>query len=127
MRICIDLDGVICKLRKNNELYEELKPVDGAIQKINGLKESDHYIIIYTARRMKTHSGNTSKVIADIGKITLDWLAKYDIPYDEILFGKPWADIYIDDNAYRFKNWEDIDCEGSNLPMSHESQERGDE
>ena len=76
---------------------------------------------------MRTHSGNTAKVIADIGKTTLDWLAKYDIPYDEIMFGKPWADIYIDDNAFRFTDWDKIASDGADLPISHEKKVRGDE
>lgn len=120
MRICIDLDGVICELRGENENYKDLNPIDGAINKINKLKREGHYIIIYTARRMKTHKANQGKIIADIGKITLDWLEKYDIPYDEIYFGKPWADIYIDDNAFRFENWNNISDDGSSLPVSKE-------
>ena len=127
LRICLDLDGVICNLRKENETYENLSPVEGAIAKIKSLKSEGHYIIIYTARRMKTHNANVAKVIADIGKTTLDWLERYNIPYDEIIFGKPWADIYIDDNAMRFHNWNDIMGNGSTLPMSHESKIRGDE
>ncbi len=127
MRICIDLDGVICQLRKENETYDVLLPVEGAIEKINSLKKEGHYIIIYTARRMKTHQANTAKVIADIGKLTLDWLEKLDIPYDEIMFGKPWADIYIDDNAFRFKTWSQISEDGNSLPVSHEKLIRGDE
>jgi capsule biosynthesis phosphatase len=127
MRICIDLDGVICQLRKKNELYQDLKPIDGSIEKITKLKNNGHYIILYTARRMKTHNANTAKVIADIGKITLDWLEKYNIPYDEIMFGKPWANIYIDDNAFRFSNWDIIKEDGTNLPISNEDKIRGDE
>lgn len=120
MRICIDLDGVICELRKKDEKYEDLMPINEAINKIKELKNNNHYIIIYTARRMKTHNANIAKVVADIGKTTLDWLEKYDIPYDEIIFGKPWANIYIDDNAYRFDNWENIKGDASNLPQSNE-------
>lgn len=121
MRICIDLDGVICELRKKDEKYEDLMPINKAINKIKELKNNNHYIIIYTARRMKTHNANIAKVVADIGKTTLDWLEKYDIPYDEIIFGKPWANIYIDDNAYRFDNWESIKGDASNLPQSNET------
>jgi len=127
MRICIDLDGVICELRKDNEDYRDLLPVKSSVDKIKRLKAEGHYIIIYTARRMKTHSANTAKVIADIGKTTLDWLEKYAIEYDEIMFGKPWADVYIDDNAYRFISWDVIDADGSSLPQSHEKSIRGDE
>lgn len=127
MRICIDLDGVIAELKKEGETYYDVKPVDGAIEKIKKLKENGHYIIIYTARHMKTCNGNVAKVLAEVGQITLEWLNKYEIPYDEIVFGKPWADIYIDDNGFRFKKWDEIDDNGSNLPKSHEKSIRGDE
>jgi tRNA A-37 threonylcarbamoyl transferase component Bud32 len=48
---------------------------------------------------MKTHCGNSGKVLNDIGKITFDTLDKYGIEYDEIYFGKPYADFYIDDSS----------------------------
>ena len=116
MRICLDIDGVICHLKKNNQNYSDVLPIDGAPEKIRELKSSGHYIILHTARRMKTHNGNLGKVISDIGKVTIDWLKKYDIPYDEIYFGKPWANLYIDDNGFRFSNWEDLNGSGDNLP-----------
>ncbi len=122
MRICIDFDGVICQLKQSDsDSYEHLKPMPGAVEKLTQLKQSGHYLIIYTARRMKTHQGNLGAVIADIGRITIDWLDKNQVPYDEIYFGKPWADIYIDDNAYRFQAWAEINDDASNLPSSSES------
>jgi capsule biosynthesis phosphatase len=122
MRICIDFDGVICQLKQSDsDSYEHLKPMPGAVEKLTQLKQSGHYLIIYTARRMKTHQGNVGAVIADIGRITIDWLDKNQVPYDEIYFGKPWADIYIDDNAYRFQAWDEINDDASNLPSSSES------
>jgi aminoglycoside phosphotransferase len=48
---------------------------------------------------MKTHGGNVGRVVADISRVTLDTLDKFDIPYDEIYFGKPYANFYIDDLA----------------------------
>ncbi len=122
MRICIDFDGVICQLKQSDsDSYEHLKPMPGAVEKLTQLKQSGHYLIIYTARRMKTHQGNVGAVIADIGRVTIDWLDKNQVPYDEIYFGKPWADIYIDDNAYRFQAWDEINDDASNLPSSSES------
>ena len=125
MRICIDLDGVIANLKKEGETYGDVKPVRGSIEKIKKLKENGHYIIVYTARHMKTCKGNVGEVLAKVGHITLEWLRKYEVPYDEIVFGKPWADIYIDDNAFRFKSWDDISEDGSNLPISNEKKLRG--
>lgn len=123
MRICIDLDGVICQLKKKSgEDYATLEPVDGAVKKLQSLKKAGHYIIIYTARRMKTHQGNQGKVVADIGLLTIHWLQQHQIPYDEIYFGKPWADVYLDDNALRFEIWDDVADNGANLPTSKESQ-----
>ncbi|MCB1745036.1 MAG: capsular biosynthesis protein [Gammaproteobacteria bacterium] len=121
MRICVDLDGVICELKPAGASYADLAPVDGAVRKLRTLKAAGHYIIIFTARRMRTHNGNISRVVADVGKITLDWLERHDVPYDEILFGKPWADVYIDDNALRFHDWSRIDDSGANLPASRET------
>lgn len=121
MRICIDLDGVICELKKGNESYADLNPVPGSVDNIKHLKNEGHYIIIHTARRMKTHKSNKGRLLKDVGKITLDWLEKYNVEYDEIYFGKPWANVYIDDNAFRFETWDKIDGKGKNLPASNES------
>jgi capsule biosynthesis phosphatase len=36
--------------------------------------------------------------------IIIEWLDKHDIPYDEILVGKPWCGnegFYVDDRAVR--------------------------
>jgi len=124
MRICIDLDGVVAELKREGQTYMDVEPVPGAIEKLRKLKEADHYLILFTARHMKTTNGDVGKVLARVGKLTLDWLSKHSIPYDEIHFGKPWADIYIDDNAFRFENWEKICPQGSNLPVSNEKKLR---
>jgi capsule biosynthesis phosphatase len=121
MRICLDLDGVICSLKQPGETYMYVVPLPGAAEKIRKLREEGHYIMIQTARHMKTCDGNVGKVVARQGKTTLDWLEKHGIEYDEIFFGKPWAQVYIDDNAMRFSSWEEIDGDGSNLPTSTES------
>jgi capsule biosynthesis phosphatase len=120
MRICLDLDGVICRLREPGEQYADLQPVAGAVEKLRELRAAGHYIILATARHMKTCDGNVGKVVARQGATTLDWLARHGIEYDEIHFGKPHADVYIDDNALRFETWDRIAGDGSTLPRSHE-------
>ncbi len=126
MRICIDLDGVIAQLKGKNESYAEIIPVPGAAEKIKQLKKNGHYIIIFTARHMKTCEGNVGAVIARQGKTTLDWLAKHEIPYDELIFGKPWADVYLDDNAQRFESWDAINGNGSSFQPSSETKKELD-
>jgi hypothetical protein len=38
--------------------------------------------------------------------MTQQWLRDNDIEYDGIQMGKPVADVWIDDRAVRFTNWE---------------------
>ena len=121
MRIAIDIDGTIASLRKSSESYADIQPLPGAPEKIQALKAAGHYVILLTARHMKTCQGNVGLVVARQGRTLLDWLDRHKIPYDEIWFGKPHADIYIDDNGFRFERWSDIADDGTNLPSSHES------
>jgi len=121
MRICVDLDGVIAQLKQPGQTYADVPVVDGARERLASLRAAGHTIIIFTARHMKTCGGNAALAVARIGTQTLNWLAQHDIPYDEIQFGKPWADIYIDDNALRFQRWADVAPDGANLPRSVES------
>ena len=103
-RICFDLDNTLVSYPKIKNDYTSVVPIYNNINFLKYLKSFGHTIIIYTARRMKTHKGNVGKCICDIGKITFDTLAKFDIPFDEIYFGKPYADIYIDDLALNCSN-----------------------
>ena len=109
MRIVVDLDGTICPIRQEGEKYENLVPYPGAIEKLKSLHDSGIVIIIQTARNMETQKSNVGRVMKNIGKVTLDWLEKYGVPYDEIYFSKPNADLYIDDRAFRFSSWDAID------------------
>jgi capsule biosynthesis phosphatase len=123
MKLAIDIDGTICSFRQEGQTYAEVEPLPGAVEKLRQLKENGHYIILLTARHMKTCQGNVGLVVARQGKTLLDWLGRHEIPYDEIWFGKPQADIYIDDNGYRFQSWKDIAADGSNLPVNREKAE----
>lgn len=96
-RFCFDLDNTLVTYPKVPNDYRTVEPIYETINYLKKLKENGHTIIIYTARRMRTHGGNVGGVIADIGQITLDTLSKFEIPFDEIYFGKPYAHFYIDD------------------------------
>jgi dTDP-glucose pyrophosphorylase len=82
-RLCFDLDNTLLDQNKN-------------IDFLRFLKKEGHEIIIYTSRGMKKHKGNISAIIQDLSRETFEILEKYSIPYDEIYFGKPDADFYID-------------------------------
>ena len=99
LRICFDLDNTLFTYPVVVGDYSTVKPINKNIKLLNKLKKDGHEIIIYTARRMQTHNGNIGKVIKDIASITITTLETYNIQYDELIFGKPIADIYIDDRA----------------------------
>jgi capsule biosynthesis phosphatase len=120
MRLCFDLDGVLCHLKQEGQTYADVEPMPGAVEKIRALRAAGHQIVIATARHMKSCDHSVGKVVARQGLVTLQWLEKHGFEYDEIWFGKPHCDIYIDDNAYRFSSMEAIDDDASNLPRSNE-------
>ena len=109
LRICIDLDGTICEIRKEGETYADVKVKAGAAEKIHALRAAGHTVIINTARNMGSTGHNVGKALKNVGKMTFEWLDKNGIEYDEIFFGKPNADITIDDRVVRFQdNWNEI-------------------
>jgi capsule biosynthesis phosphatase len=99
MRICFDLDNTLVTYPTIPGDYSSVRPIEDTINMARKLHSQGHTIIIHTARRMGTHKNNVGAVIRDIGKVTFDILDKFEIPYDELIFGKPIADIYIDDRA----------------------------
>lgn len=99
LRICFDFDNTLVTFYKKHKDYTSVEPIQQNIDFLKYLKSFGHTIIIYTARKMNSSNGNIGKVLCDVGKITFDTLEKFDIPFDEIYFGKPYAHYYIDDLA----------------------------
>ena len=98
-RFCFDLDNTLVTSPEIVNDYTTVKPISKNIEILKFLKLLGHTIIINTARRMRTHHGNIGLIIKDIGEITINTLKIFDIPYDELYFGKPYAHFYIDDLA----------------------------
>ncbi|KAJ2989776.1 hypothetical protein HDV02_004775, partial [Globomyces sp. JEL0801] len=98
-RFCFDLDGTLVTFPKIEKDYDSCEAIPHNVKLVQELHAAGHHIIIQTARRMKTHSGNVGGVLKDIGPITFRTLERLNIPYDEIFFGKPWAHVYVDDLA----------------------------
>ena len=101
LTIAIDLDDTINCAKKPNEEYGNEKLQEDVIEVLRRWKKQGHYIIITTARHMNTCAGNQGKVLARQGLNTLQWLKDNDVPYDEIWWSKPHADIFIDDKGFR--------------------------
>ena len=105
--LCFDLDDTICfpnhEYSDAENKYGKAKPILPMITAIQKLHEKGNRIIIHTARRMLTHKGGVKKIESEVGNITRTWLTYYNVPYDELIFGKPYADMYIDDKGIRLE------------------------
>lgn len=102
--IVMDIDGTLCEIKSKEQSYLDVIPKFNILKKLNKMKQEGFYIILYTSRQMRTYDGNIGKINANTGKILFQWLEKYDIPFDEIYFGKPWCGkngFYVDDKAIR--------------------------
>lgn len=99
-----DIDGTLCPIKEKEEKYEELVPYPEMVEKLKYYKDNGARIILYTSRNMNTHKGNLGLINKCTAPILTEWLKKWDIPYDEIVYGKIWPGhkgFYIDDRTIR--------------------------
>lgn len=86
---CFDIDGTICTNTDGG--YAQAIPFKEVIEKINRLYDDEHRIIFYTARGSTTH--------IDWYDFTRKQLKEWGVKYHELVTGKPYADLYIDDKG----------------------------
>ena len=99
-----DIDGTLCPIKKKEERYEDLVPYKNMVEKLRYYKENGAKIVLFTSRNMNSYNGNIGVINKKTAKILLEWLDKWDIPYDEIIYGKPWPGhkgFYVDDRTVR--------------------------
>ena len=85
----IDIDGTLCT--QDGTDYGNASPKYDVIEKINRLYDEGNHIVLFTARGYETH--------VDWSELTLMQLQIWGIKYHDLIFGKPSADIYVDDKA----------------------------
>ena len=95
IRWVFDMDGVICfttyEIKDKKWTYLDAEPNKEIIDRINELYEMGEHITIYTAR------GSTIKI--DWKTITEEQLEEWGVKYHELKFGKPGAEVYVDDRT----------------------------
>lgn len=99
-----DIDGTICPIKGKQEEYIDLVPYSNIVEKLKEYKEGGARIVLFTSRNMNSYNGNIGMINANTAKVLLQWLEKWGIPYDEIIYGKPWPGhrgFYVDDRAIR--------------------------
>lgn len=103
--LVVDVDGTLCEVVKDAERsYADAIPRRDVIAKLREYSAKGYRILLFTSRNMRTHQGNLGAINKHTAPTMLKWLEKWDVPYDEILFGKPWPrqrGFYIDDRAIR--------------------------
>ena len=102
--IAIDFDGVLHNAHLgwgDGTCYGD--PLPGSIDAIKTLSKK-YKIIIFTAKAKPDRPLVNGKTGIELVQ---EWFEKYDLLQyvDSITSEKPRAELYIDDNGYRFENW----------------------
>ena len=97
IRWCFDLDNTLVKTEGSD--YENSRPIEAAIKRVQEYKRCGDHIIIMTAR------GSGSK--KDWRKFTEKQLLEFGIPFDQLIVGlKPGGvDFFVDDKAINSLDW----------------------
>lgn len=91
LKVCCDIDGVVASKTPGND-YGRAQPLQGNIRMINALYDRGFHITLFTARGYATG--------IDWKDVTARQMREWGVHYHELLFGKPDADIYIDDKLF---------------------------
>lgn len=101
-RLIVDLDDTVSITLEGD--YINSSPVVEVIRKLKEYKEQGFEIVINSSRNMRTYKSNLGKINIFTLPNIIDWLRKYNVPFDEVYVGKPWCGLdgfYIDDKAIR--------------------------
>jgi capsule biosynthesis phosphatase len=102
-KIVCDLDDTIT-INDSHKDYTEKAPNMPVILRLREYQKLGFDIVIFTARNMRTYEGSIGKINKFTLPIIMKWLDKWEVPYDEIIVGKPWCGtdgFYVDDKAIR--------------------------
>jgi len=100
--LIIDLDNTLTVGETSD--YRNVKPNIDSINTLKEYKEKGFKITIFTSRNMRTHKGNIGAINVHTLPIILEWLSRYEVPFDEVVVGKPWCGtegFYVDDKSIR--------------------------
>ena len=98
MKYVIDIDGTICDKHRDQD-YNRSFPYPRRIAKINELYDEGNQIVYYTARGMGRNNNNAALAIEEFYSLTEKQLKEWGAKYDQLILGKPSADVYVDDKG----------------------------
>lgn len=101
-RLIVDVDGTLTFHSDCD--YCDKQPQSDVIAKLHEYRALGYEIVLFSSRNMRTHKGSLGKINVHTLPVLRAWLEKHDVPFDEIVMGKPWCGndgFYIDDRAVR--------------------------
>jgi mannose-6-phosphate isomerase-like protein (cupin superfamily) len=100
MIIYMDIDNTICDTDQSlpaPQKYEQARPIQARIDKVNKLYDEGHNITYWTSR------GNASN--ANYLQFTMRQLEAWGCKYHGLKMGKPSFDLFVDDKACDCEAW----------------------
>lgn len=110
--LIVDLDDTISTTINSD--YINAKPKKDVIEKLKIYSTKGFKITIFTSRNMRTYEGNIGKINIHTLPVIINWLEEHNVPYDEIILGKPWCGFegfYVDDKAIRPREFREYSYE----------------
>lgn len=98
MTLVFDIDGTVCDHQAGQSIIDA-QPYKDRIALINQLHDAGNRIIYFTARGMSHNNPDDDDINKKIKKITKKQLDEWGAKYDDLIFGKPEADAYIDNRG----------------------------
>ena len=101
-KLIVDIDNTL-SITINSD-YENSKPIESVIKKLKEYHELGFTIVLFSSRNMRTYESNVGKINIHTLPKLISWLNKNNVPFDELLVGKPWCGhdgFYVDDRAIR--------------------------
>jgi capsule biosynthesis phosphatase len=121
--LVIDVDGTLCPIKRSGESYADMAPEPRMLARLRALHAEGWHIILHSARGMRSNDGNVGKIGKNVAPVMLDWIAKHDIPFDELHLSKPWPGAqgyYIDDRSVRPREFLDMTFEELNAMIERD-------
>jgi capsule biosynthesis phosphatase len=107
VRVVVDVDNVLANPKGPDGLvmeYADREPYPFVRDYMLRLRAEGYRLIVQTARGMNRFKGDQERARI-YGMVELKrWLDKWEIPYDEIFFGKSGGICYVDDRAFRVES-----------------------
>ena len=102
-RLVIDLDDTLT-VHASAASYADKAPNAAVIARLREYKAAGFEVVIFSSRNMRTYEGAVGKINVHTLPVILEWLSRHDVPFDEVIVGKPWCGhdgFYVDDRAVR--------------------------